>query len=230
MSKGWIKYHRQILDNKLIQDHNCYIIFTGLLLLVDKDSGEYDTGRFTLSDRFKMNPSTVYKALKRLEKKWKMVTLTSNNKYTTVKVVKWHDYQATGNTNGNNKVTTREQQGNTKQELKNRELRKKEILGVFFEDKIWKNYPSRDGRKGVKKQSKAWIVNNLKEDQMKDFLTALNKYRRYLTKSDFQRPMDCQRWVKQWESWLDLDIPAEGELSKEVLAILEGMDKKNEQQ
>lgn len=66
--------------------------------------------------------STYYKALGRL-KFHKMVTQVSNNRFTTISICKWDEYQSSGNsqsnTRSNNQVTTKEQQSNTKQEYKN---------------------------------------------------------------------------------------------------------------
>lgn len=73
-------------------------------------------GRFWASDELGLNSNTFYKALKRLEKKWHMVTLSGNNKSTDVWIVNWAKYQNNkrlGNTFGNNKVTTGQQLGNT---------------------------------------------------------------------------------------------------------------------
>jgi lipopolysaccharide export LptBFGC system permease protein LptF len=76
------------------------------------------SGRFWASERLGINPITYYKILKRLEKKYDLVTLKSNNKNTTILVNKWHAYQDQSNNESNNQVTTKEQQSNTTQELR----------------------------------------------------------------------------------------------------------------
>jgi len=86
-------------------------------------------GRKWASAYFSMNESTFYKAIKRLEKKYKVVSLVTGKvtiKYTEVCVLNWAKYQQQ-----NDKVTTpvtiREQSSNNEvthiQEVENRELR-----------------------------------------------------------------------------------------------------------
>ena len=103
-------------------DRTAWHIFQVLLLVCDKKTGKWSGGRFQLADLCNENTATTYKALKRLEKA-KMVTLSSNNKYTTIYICKWKDFQDSGNTIGNNKVTTGEQLGNTLTRIENKELR-----------------------------------------------------------------------------------------------------------
>lgn len=123
MNGGWIKLHRQFLDNKMWQrDHNSVHVFNTLLLLVDKRSGTWSGGRKQLSEWAGLKESTTYKSLKRL-KKAEMVTLSSNNKYTDIHICNWSRFQADGNRSGNNKGTTREQQGNTLTRIENKEIR-----------------------------------------------------------------------------------------------------------
>lgn len=123
MNKGWVKLHRQVMTNEIFRhDRTAWHVFQILLLVCDKNTGKWSGGRFQLADLCNENPATTYKALKRLEKA-KMVTLSSNNKYTTVYICKWKDFQDSGNTSGNNKVTTGEQLGNTLTRIENKELR-----------------------------------------------------------------------------------------------------------
>lgn len=110
---GWIKLHRKMLDNKTLRyDTTSFKVFVFLLMIVDRKSGEWEGGRFQLAEYVVLNPNTLYKSLKRLEKA-KMVTLRSNNRYSTISIVNWHKYQGNGNSCGNNEVTTDEQQSNT---------------------------------------------------------------------------------------------------------------------
>lgn len=147
MNEGWIKLYRKSKDHPLMRDLTAWGIFSWILLTVDRGTGEMTLGRFWASEYFKMNPSTFYKALRRLEKKYKVVTLTSNNKYTTVKLLNWTKYQSGKETvtqAGNNKVTTDSQQSNNKvthiQEVKNREL----IIEKDSSENYLLNVPSND--------------------------------------------------------------------------------------
>lgn len=120
MNSGWIKLHRKILENEhLARDDTACLLFVKLLLLVDKTSGQYTTGRYKLALFFESKPITIYKALKRLEK-WNIIELSSNNKNTHIRICNWQEYQSFSN----NEVTTKEQQSNNKvTHNKNKELR-----------------------------------------------------------------------------------------------------------
>lgn len=120
MYGGWIKLHRKLLDNKIYnEDPTSWRIFEYLLLMVDKDTGKYDCGRFQLSERLKIKPSTVRDALYRLQKA-KMVDIKSNNKFSEVYICKWKDYQNKDDTANDIKATSKRQQNDTKQEEENK--------------------------------------------------------------------------------------------------------------
>ena len=136
MIRGWIRVWRKIEDSDILRDAISLQIFIYLLAIVDKTTGDKKIGRFWVSRVLGLNPSTFYKALKRLEEKYKIVTLESNNKYTTVRFINWSKYQGAGRIvplDGNNKVTTKEQQSNTLQEVKNGELRKGAVLKKLYD-------------------------------------------------------------------------------------------------
>jgi hypothetical protein len=123
-NKGWIKLHRTVLDNKIyVHDPTAWRVFNHLLLLVDKGTGKRDCGRFQLARDLELKPTTVYQALQRL-KKAKMVDIKTNNKYSTISILKWHYFQGNGDTPNDNKMTTDRQQNDTKQEvrIKNKEI------------------------------------------------------------------------------------------------------------
>jgi hypothetical protein len=124
LNKGWIKLHRTVLDNKIyVHDPTAWRVFVHLLLLVDKSSGTRDCGRHQLARDLEMKSTTVYQALLRL-KKAKMVDIKSNNKYSTVSILKWHYFQGNGDTPNDNKMTTTRQQDDNKMTLnKKREVR-----------------------------------------------------------------------------------------------------------
>jgi len=134
MNDGWIKLHRRILDNDIWRfDYTAWRVFETLLLLCNRKDGVWKGGRFQLAGWCgDMNPSTCYAALVRL-KNAKMITLSSNNKYTTFRICKWEDYQGNGNTKGqqpdNNQITTRQHSN------KNKEVRSKNITTISEVDK-----------------------------------------------------------------------------------------------
>jgi hypothetical protein len=114
--KGYVKLHRKILDNDLLyRDLSAYVVFTRLMLVVNRNTGTYVTGRFRLAELTMLKPTTAYSALKRLQKA-KIISLVSDNKMTTISICNWHDYQSSDD----NKMTTNRQQNDTEQELKSK--------------------------------------------------------------------------------------------------------------
>lgn len=116
MNNGWVKLHRQLLDNPVLRkDTNAKLVFITLLLICNKQTGAGTFGREILGYYSGIKPITAYKAFLRL-KKAEMVTQSSNNQFTSFSICNWSKFQSNGNSNGNNAVTTREQRGNTLQE------------------------------------------------------------------------------------------------------------------
>ena len=113
---GWVPLWRKSIKNKVRRhDPSAWRLFETLLLIVDHKTGKWDGGRYQLSDLDgSLKPATSYKALLRLQTA-KMVTLSSNNKYTTISICNWERYSGFGNTSSNNKVTTRSHSNNNKQ-------------------------------------------------------------------------------------------------------------------
>lgn len=132
MNEGWVKLYRKVLDKKWLRyDHNLYIVFMWLLMVVDRRTGKYTLGRFYCKE-IGMKPSTFRNALQRL-KDCGILDIKSNNKYSEVQIVKWSLYQSTEDkvdTSEDNKRTTRGQQEDTKQEVRieNREIIHKNVL------------------------------------------------------------------------------------------------------
>lgn len=148
--QNWIKFWRKVKDNKIfLHDPNAWHIFEYLLMTVNYTTGQWDTGRFVIANALFMNPNTVYASLKRLEKA-KMITQVSNNKYSTISICKWKEYQGGDNNNDNNKITSRQQQDNTNKELKNNN--KEEYIRTF--ELFWKEYPNKSAKK---KALESWL-------------------------------------------------------------------------
>lgn len=127
MDNSWVKLYRKIGENDIMYDANAALVFLWLLIHVDKSTGIVTTGRFQIATSLRLNSNTVYKILQRLEKKYKIVTLNSNNKFTEISLLNWSKYQSVVEAVtqvGNNKVTTKEQQSNTKQEYRSKNISK----------------------------------------------------------------------------------------------------------
>lgn len=129
MDNTWIKLYRKAKENDIIKDATAWQLFSWILMSVDRKTGKYTTGRFLLSEALGIKPSTVQKVLKRLEKKYNLVSLSSNNKFTEISVRNWEKYQSPEEAVSQesiNKVSTKYQQSITKQEVKN--TRKRESV------------------------------------------------------------------------------------------------------
>lgn len=121
MDNTWVKLYRKLGDNEIMFDDKGLRVFVWLLIHVDKKTGSLTAGRYQIARELKMNSNTVYKVLSRLSKKHKIVTLTSNNKFTTISLSQWANYNPYSEMvtqDGNIKVTSKQQQSNTKQDIK----------------------------------------------------------------------------------------------------------------
>lgn len=134
MNNGWVKLHRKTLDNGILKDHTAWVVFSWFLMMVDKETGKRTFGRFQLSDELGIKPNTLYKVVKRLEKKYKVIKVLSQTNYTEVLVVNWGKYQHQETAQSNDSQTTVKPAStisNTKQELENREYKNREYLTTF---------------------------------------------------------------------------------------------------
>jgi hypothetical protein len=115
---GWVKLHKQIIENDFLQnDMSAYVLFTKLLLVVNTKTGVYTTGRFKLSQLSGLKPTTAYNTLLRLEKSG-MVTQESNNRFTTVSICNWKKYQGRDDSSDDNQMTTSRQPDDTNKDIR----------------------------------------------------------------------------------------------------------------
>lgn len=116
MESGYIKLWRAALGNELLaNDNTCWIVFTKLLLLVDKNTGAYRTGRKRLATLCNLKESTLYDALKRLEKAT-AIRQQTDSAATTIYICKWADYQQ----QTDNRPVRDQKNSDTKQEERKR--------------------------------------------------------------------------------------------------------------
>lgn len=118
MNNTWIKSYRRILDHDLIRDPIAsHIFFQVILHSVDYKTGKWKTGRIHISRLTNIPQSTVYHALQRLFKKYRVISILRTSKYSEITVLKWAKYQSTDEV-VNKTRTTGEQQVNTIQEYR----------------------------------------------------------------------------------------------------------------
>lgn len=148
--KSWIKLYRKARENNILQDHIAWSLFTFILLSVDRTTGTYTTGRYLLAEAVGAKPITVYKALKRLQKKYQVLEASSNNKKTTISVLNWAKYQ-----HDEVSVTSKEHQSNIKvtlnknkrsREVENKDIKSKDLIQEI-PDKPKKNFGNEDVNK-----------------------------------------------------------------------------------
>lgn len=119
-NQGWIKLHRKILDNQDLFGKNYdFALFTYFILKADRNTGIARVGRKDLAKRFRAGESAIYKAMKRIERGG-LCNIKSNNQFSDVYICKYQEYQSQSNNESNSKVTTKEQQSNTIQEVRSK--------------------------------------------------------------------------------------------------------------
>jgi hypothetical protein len=137
MKIGWVSLHRKIVDSRVFanegllkvwiyclcranHEKNYVPITTGKgTTEVEVNPGEFIFGRNVAAKELKMNPSTLYKRMQKLEK-MENVNIQSNNHYSIVSICNWETYQTNEiqkeqpkEQASNNQVTAKEQPSNT---------------------------------------------------------------------------------------------------------------------
>ena len=92
MNDTWVKLYRRIGDHEILTDPNALVIFVYLMTNCDLE-GKAKVSKYFTAGGLKMKPTTFLDALKRLEKKYKVIGLTPTNKYTEVSLLGWAKYQ-----------------------------------------------------------------------------------------------------------------------------------------
>lgn len=120
MSQGWVCVHRQLLDNPIFKNDKLFRVFMYCLLkashsehdqligdsVVPVKSGEFVTGRKSISSATGLTEQNVRTALNKLEK-LSILTIKSTNKYSIISIVNWNKYQQS-----NQQVTSKQPASN----------------------------------------------------------------------------------------------------------------------
>lgn len=185
MSGGWIKLHRNILENDIFNDLQLYRLWTLCLLkaahkqkevLVGRQTvvlqaGQFITGRDAIHELYNkgLKPkdkvkgkSTVYRWLEALEVNG-CLNIKKTTKYSVVTVSNWHEYQQNEQQNEqqmNNKRTTNEH----KQEVK-------EIKNIYSADKSTPAAAPSEAQKATKAEQIPYkkIIDYLNEKAQKKY-------------------------------------------------------------
>lgn len=145
MTDGWIKLHRKVLDNPVVnKDPDHLAVWIWLLLnathreraamfngkKVTLKPGELITGRKKIAEETGVSESKVFRILD-VFKSEQQIEQQTNRHSSLISIVRWNDYQQSEQQNEqlmNNHRTTSEQPVNTIQECKN--VRMKESFSL----------------------------------------------------------------------------------------------------
>ena len=174
MSNGWIKLHRQTLDNPVVMKSPDHLAVWMWLLLsathsnrdcdfdgkrITLKAGQLTTGRKYISKELKINESKIQRILKTFEIEQQIKQQTSP-RCRLISIVKWSDYQISEQQS--------EQQVNNKRTLNNKDKNNKNNYSIKF-DEIWKLYPVKKNKHiSFLKYKKA--LKDKSHDQLKDIL------------------------------------------------------------
>jgi len=146
MNNGWIKLHRQTLDNPVVMKSPDHLAVWMWLLLnathsdydidyegkrITLKAGQLTTGRKYISKELKINESKIQRILKTFEIEQQIKQQTSP-RCRLISIVKWSDYQISEQQS--------EQQVNNNRTLNNKDKNNKNNYNLEF-DEIWKLYP-----------------------------------------------------------------------------------------
>ena len=113
---GWIKLHRKIINNPVYRNAELFQLFIHCLLSanhkkktiifngqpVEIKAGQFITGRFQLAGALNQKPKTVYNRLQIL-KNLGILDIKTNNKFSTITILKYNTYQSQENAKGQQK-------------------------------------------------------------------------------------------------------------------------------
>ena len=180
MDKTWVKLYRKARDNEIMTDPVAWLLFSYILMSVNRETGSMKTGRIYLSAMLKIKQGTIYKALKRLSEKYHLVTTVVTTKYTEIIVSKWALYQNM-ESQSNSGVTTKEQQSNTIQEVRSKNNTSYMTLTENQKQKLKKEFPYLDLEYEVHR-FQAW-----QKGTGKEFPNVLERFRAWLMQQKHEK-------------------------------------------
>jgi len=134
--EGWVKLHRKSINSQAFQSEGLWKVWTWCLLKANHEDrwvpvktgkgttevfvrrGQFIFGRKTASKALKMDESTVYKRMRKLENIGNCNT-QSNTHYSIVTILNYDVYQGSGKDEVTGKVTPKEHPSNTNKNDKN---------------------------------------------------------------------------------------------------------------
>ena len=226
-NQGWIKLYRKIGDHEIIRDAYGLQIFIWILIHVDLTTGQYTSGRFVMSEALKIKPRTLHKVVtERLQNRYHLVTLLSDNKKTTFSICKWKSYQENSDTKSDTKVTPGGQQSDTKQEVRSKKILSKDnkAFGNANINYLIELFEGQYGYKPTdrKPRQEAWNLIRAIRSTFKDYgkewseekeKVFIDKYFGWITKqewaSELQNMGTVRRKLPIYRSYLERSIHAQ---------------------
>lgn len=137
MNNSWIKLYRKVGENGIMKDHLAWILFSWLLINVDKNTGKKKIGRYMIYEATAIKPNTFYKILKRLATKWQVIDVKTANNWTEVWIVNWAKYQS-----GNVEEATDRQSSDNDRQIIVKSSSNEETTIQEYKNKEYKNIES----------------------------------------------------------------------------------------
>lgn len=186
MNNGWIKLHRMILDKPLWEDQNATRVFFWILMNVDYQTGIGTFGRTQIARGTGLKNSTVYKVATRLQEKYQVLSIKSNNHFSEISVLNWAKYQQgdqeVASTVQEKEHVTSKESSTIKEykEIKNKEIKKESIEKENLSFSYLENIPEQDVEYFVQTWDLTKSQLQIKAEQLADYCRAHNrKYKDY---------------------------------------------------
>lgn len=204
----YIYLYRKILKNEpLLRDHTAFGVFIWLLLRADYKTGKVETGRFVGAHDLGLKPTTFYQAIRRLTTKHELVDTSSDNRFTSITILNWNDFQGSNDTSVDTILTTERHQNDTIQGIKGiKELKKENIemntslkeslTDISLREHLYETFPS-IMESSIKKEIDSmvdWVANAGPKGQKKDWRAFA---RNWIRKAEPQLPKKA--FKKIWE-------------------------------
>ena len=214
MSIGWIKLHRKLLDSRVFANEgllrlwiyclcranhepNYVDIYTGKgKTEVKVNPGEFIFGRKSVSKDLKVNPSTLYKRMQKLENIGN-INIQSNTHYSIVSICNWDIYQNKDldkeqgkEQPSNNQVTGKEQPSNTDKNDKN--VKNEKNISPLISD--YSNIKKME--EPLTKEQGEILIKEYGKNNVEQILLQMENWKP-LTKKNKSANLTAQNWLKR---------------------------------
>lgn len=227
--EGWIKIHRQILDNPIICKDSDYLAVWIYLLLnathkeipalfkgekIILQPGQLITGRKSMSDKLKISESKIYRVINEYIKEQQIEQQTSN-KNSLITITKWNKYQ---------------------QDEQQIEQQVKCNLGKMYnkteqqieQQKIFSNYFSSNDTRNIKQQNEQQNEQQLnnkrtttehKQECKEIYINLFNKYKSEIENANAREKILIIGRCKECEEYSKLTLEEQDQLFYDLMSI-----------